>query len=507
MGWSPPTPATRQLRALAGPLTSLSAVLLVLAAGCSRVPQPRLNVVLITLDTTRADALSCYGAPAGSSPRLDELSAEGTRFDLALATSSITPVSHASILTGLDNQRHGVRVISADSGFRLRPGVPTLASVLREQGWTTAAVHSAFPVSSHYGFERGFDVFQSIEADFRVDEHGHFWDTKTFQRRSDETTDLAIDWLRGAREPFLLWVHYWDPHDPARVPPEEELPADLPRGQGGWIRPSRELYALEVRFMDRQIGRLLDALRATQGWERTLVVVIGDHGEGLDDHGWWGHRLLYQEQARVPLLVRVPGTEHRAAVPELVRTTDVYPTVLDYLGLAAPAAVDGRSLRDLMEGRGDATRVAYADQLNGYDLNSAISKYRPHDEFVYAVVEGGWKLLWRPEHPAESELFDLAADPREQTDLFELRPDQALRLKRLLAEKAPWVTAPFLPEGGGGDVSAAARALSALGYTEGGARGAGPRWAWTCPEHGEVRSADPRPCPRCGAPALLVRAD
>jgi arylsulfatase A-like enzyme len=486
------------LAALVGPLAAC-------APQAEQAPPTR--VVLITLDTTRADALSCYGAPQGSSPRLDELAQEGTRFDLAVATSSITPVSHASILTGLDNQRHGVRVISAESGFRLRPGVATLATLLRERGYATAAVHSAFPVSAHYGFDRGFDLFESFEADFRVEQGGHFWDVRTFQRRSDETTDLALQWLDRAQDPYFLWVHYWDPHDGARVPPDEDLPADLPREPGGWIPPSRELYAAEVRYMDGQVGRLLDALRARGDWERTLVVVVGDHGEGLDDHGWWGHRLLYQEQARVPLIVRAPGAERRAAVGELVRTTDILPTVLDFLGLTPPQPVDGRSLRDLMAGRDDAPRVAYADQLNGYDLNSSIAVHRPYDEFVYAVVEGGWKLLWRPEHPERSELFDLAADAGESTDLYAQRPDQAVRLKRLLAQKAPWVTAPFPPEQHGADLDAAQRALQLLGYTGGEDTGDGPRWAWTCPEHADVRSAEPRPCPRCGAPALLIRAD
>jgi len=482
-------------------------VLIALAVACSEPELPRINVLLVTLDTTRADALSCYGAPEGASPRLDELAAEGTRFDLAMATSSITPVSHASILTGLDNQRHGVRVISAESGYRLRASVPTLATALRDSGWTTAAIHSAFPVSAHYGFDRGFDVFESFEADFRVEEDGHFWDVKEFQRRSDETTDLAIDWLAGAQDPFLLWLHNWDPHDGALKPPEEDLPEDLPRSKGGWIGPSRELYAAEVRYMFRQIGRLIDALRESGQWERTLVVVVADHGEGLDDHGWWAHRLLYQEQARVPLLLRIPGARQRSSVPELVRTTDVFPTVLDFVGVDTPAPVDGRSLRDLIAGRGDAPRVAYADQLNGYDLNSAIREHRPLDEFVYAVVEGGWKLMWRPEHPEASELFDLEADPLETANRMEERPDQAVRLRRLLAEKAPWVTEPFPPSGDGADLSAAQRALAQLGYSGDGSEKEGPRWAWTCPEHGDERSAEPRPCPRCGAPPLLVRAD
>jgi arylsulfatase A-like enzyme len=485
-----------------------AAALLVLLAACAPGPEPpRTPVVLITLDTTRADALSCYGAPEGSSPRLDGLAAEGTRFDLAMATSSVTPVSHASILTGLDNQRHGVRVISAEGGFRLRPGVATLATLLRERGYSTAAVHSAFPVSAHYGFDRGFDVFESFEADFRVEQGGHFWDVRTFQRRSDETTDLALEWLAGTSAPYFLWVHYWDPHDGARLPPEEDLPADLPRGEGGWIPPSRELYAAEVRYMDRQIGRLLDGLRARGDWERALVVVVGDHGEGLDDHGWWGHRLLYQEQARVPLIVRAPGAEQGPSVDALVRTTDILPTVLDFLGVIPPEGVDGRSLRDLMAGRDDAPRAAFADQLNGYDLNSSIAAHRPYDEFVYAVVEDGWKLLWRPAHPERSELFDLAADPGEASDLYAERPDQAVRLKRLLAEKAPWVTAPFPPENHGSDLDAAQRALQLLGYTGGEGGGEGPQWAWTCPEHEDERSSQPRPCPRCGAPPLLIRAD
>lgn len=475
--------------------------LLLALGGCSPAPEPRWNVLLLTLDTTRADFLGCYGAPQGASPHLDALARSGTRFDQAISSAAVTPVSHASILTGLDNAHHGLRVLAAGSGFRLPDEVPTLATVLHEHGWRTGAVHSAFPVSAHFGFRRGYDRFESFEPESdpaqAVDLVGKY------QRRSDATTDLALDFVRGSDTPFFLWVHYWDPHDAARVPPPEWLPADLPRTSEGAPLPTRELYAAEVRYLDAQIGRLLDGLAQLGRAERTLVVVVADHGEGLGDHGWSHHRILYQEQVRVPLVVRVPGAQQKPVVPELVRSIDIFPTLLDYLGLAAPRPVDGLSLRALIEGRPDAPRSAYCDQINGYDTNAAMLRHRPLDDFDYAVIDAGWKLVYRPNHPDASELFDLQGDPREQVNRWANAPEQRLRLLRLLAAHAAWVTQPFASGAAGS--SGTNRALDALGYVAGDEDSGPVAWAWTCPEHAQELSLQRRNCPRCGGAPLLVR--
>jgi len=448
-----------------------------------RESTPRWNVVLLTLDTTRADFLGCYGRPGDPTPNLDALARAGTRFDRAIATASVTPVSHASILSGLDNREHGVRVLAGLCGYKLKPEVPTLATILRSEGWATAAVHSAFPVSAYYGFDNGFDVFESFEGAIQKSQAGTMsWPLTKLQRRSDDTTRIVIDELARLDDPFFLWVHYWDPHDPVLLPPPEDIPADVPRAADGQLVMSRELYAAEVSYLDGQIGRLFDALKSSGEWENTIVVVVADHGEGLGDHDWQYHRILYQEQIRVPLLVRVPGLDSTPAVAGTVSTTDIAPTVLDYLGLRAPRAMSGRTLRPLLEGRADAPRSAYADQINGYDLNAAMLAKRPYDDFLYAVVDQGWKLVWRPLHPEKSELFHLDEDPGELRNRIAEAPAEKLRLQKLLARHGSWVTTPcHTPEGSGLDREAALQILEGLGYA-GGGETVEARWGFACPE-------------------------
>lgn len=449
----------------------------------ARARPVRWNVVLLTLDTTRADFLGCYGRPGDPTPNLDALARAGARFDRAISTAAVTPVSHASILTGLDNREHGVRVLAGLCGYKLKPEVPTLATILGSAGWATAAVHSAFPVSAYYGFDHGFDVFDSFEGAIQKSQAGTMsWPLTKLQRRSDDTTRIVIDELSRLDQPFCLWVHYWDPHDPVLLPPGTGQRQDLPRAPDGQLVPSRELYGAEVSYLDSQIGRLFDALKASGEWEHTLVVVVADHGEGLGDHDWQFHRILYQEQIRVPLLVRVPGLAPVGAVADTVSTTDIAPTVLDYLGVGAPRAMSGRSLRPLLEGRPDAPRTAYADQVNGYDLNAAMLAKRPYDDFLYAVVDRGWKLVWRPLHPDRSELFHLDEDPREEHNRLADAPEQLLRLQKLLARHGGWVTAPcHTPEDPGLDREAALQILAGLGYA-GGGETVEARWGFACPE-------------------------
>jgi arylsulfatase A-like enzyme len=292
------------------------------------------------------------------------------------------------------------------------------------------------------------------------------------------------------------------------VPPKDRLPKTLWRkGADGEPEPSRDLYQAEISYVDAQFGRLVAALKERGEWERTIVVVVADHGEGLGDHGWDHHRILYQEQIRVPLIVRVPGAKQARAVPDLVRTTDIYPTVLDYLGIPAPKPVSGSSLRALLEGRSDPPRVAFADQINGYDLNASMVDSHPQFDFLYCAMDRGWKLIYRPSHPEASELYEIAQDPREERNLFRERPDEVVRLERELARHDGWVTAPFGKDASAPDPQDAQHALEALGYAGGGSQESalGPQWAWTCPEHASVRQDSRGKCPTCGTTLIPVR--
>ena len=481
--------------------SALAVCTLLLTSACGGASSEQLNVLLVTLDTTRADHLGVYGREDDLTPNFDSVAEAGTCFELAIATASVTPVSHASILTGRGNKHHGVRVLTAQGGYRLPDDVPTLSTILKEHGYHTAAIHSAFPVSSYFGFERGHDSFDDIDATFqRADDSEHSsWDVATFQRRSDETTDRVLAFLESTREPFGLWVHYWDPHDKMRTPPEFE---DGARGTP---------YSAEVRYMDEQFGRVLEELRTSGRMDNTVVVIVSDHGQGLSDHDWRGHRILYQEQIHVPLLISVPGMEQVARVSDLVGTPDILPTLLEILELPAPAGMTGVSFVGLMQGRAEPVgRVAFADQINLFDENATMVAERPKDDFLYCAMDRRWKLIYRPRHYDQSELYDLETDPAESINLFAERPDEAVRLLKELAREAPWVTEPFAPLEGGdeGARADALDALEALGYVgDGGTVQTNIDWRWVCPDGGHA-SAFPAPgtCATCGTP-LVPRAD
>ncbi len=267
------------------------------------------SVLLITLDTTRADHLGCYGYSKPTSRNIDRLAAQGTLFTRAIAQASVTPVSHASIFTGLNPYTHGLRVMHGLSETRLRDSCVTLAEVLRSAGYQTAAIVSAFPASERFGLHQGFDHFDAdflkVDPNRLVSPDGTV-NTGHAQRRADETTKRALAWLKKAQDPYFLWLHYFDPHDPMVRPPDEVM------ARHGPIMPPeanalRALYDIEIEYMDEQIGRVFTALKQAGTFEETVIVVVADHGEGLGDHNWWTHGILYQEQVHVPLIIRAPS--------------------------------------------------------------------------------------------------------------------------------------------------------------------------------------------------------
>lgn len=459
-------------------------LLLVVAApaGCKRSAQTSAknthNILLVTLDTTRVDYLGCYESRrVGNTPNFDALAADGVRFATCFSASAATPVSHASILSGLYPFQHGMRVIYAQSGYRLQDNTPYLPAVLKEAGWQTAAFLSSFTVSEFYGFDRAFDLFdsgltQKTEKIFSRTEDGvYVWALQDNQRRSDKTTDAALEWLTTSNpdQPFCLWVHYWDPHDvvlkaPETGPPEEFylpfLKRNKDRSSSGAMRA---MYEAEVAFLDFQFGRLIRKLKQMGRYDNTIIVVVSDHGEGLGEHDWWRHTLLYEEQIRVPLIMRIPNWPTGGTISGLVRTIDIYPTLLDALGIEDPRRVAGLSLRGLIHGTTEAPRMAYADALNKYDTNSSVVLRRPKDGNLYCVTDGVWKLIWRLDHPGESELYNIAEDPDEALNLFRTNKQQARRLQAILEKLEPFRTKPFPPAGLPRDLDAL-RALESLGY-------------------------------------------
>jgi arylsulfatase A-like enzyme/tetratricopeptide (TPR) repeat protein len=386
--------------------------LLACAAACRRDVAPtvaradRPNVLLVTIDTLRADRLGSYGHRAADTPNLDGLARRGVRFETAIAPAPLTGPSHASILTGRNPLGHGFR---NNSGFVLAPTVSTVADDFRRAGYRTAAFVSGFPLDRRFGFDRGFEVY-----DDHLPRGNDRRRTPYVERNADDTTRAVLAWLgpsatpAGGRHPWFLWVHYYDPHAPYEPPP-----ADLA------ARFRAAPYDGEIAYVDRQVGRLLQALGERKESDRTLVLVTSDHGESLGEHGEATHGIfIYDATIRVPWVMAGPGVAAGRVPRTVVRSIDVTPTLLDYAGLAPRPGVDGRSVRPAADGRQMEDAPAYAESLYAeMELGWAP---------VHAWRTAGFKLIESP----RPELYDLSQDPAETVNHFGEQPARAADLRR-----------------------------------------------------------------------------
>jgi arylsulfatase A-like enzyme len=464
----------RLLAAAGLALATLVAVgVLALRGGPATAPRP--DVLFVSFDTLRADHCSAYGYPRPTTPRMEEIARDGVRFTTAYAPMPTTLPSHATMFTGLLPRTLGL----LKNGVPLAHPAPTLAETLQAAGYRTAAFVSSFVVDRMFGLARGFATYDDRFPRGTCKNDDGRWETFTleggFCRLGAATRASAEAWLeqngylagpRGAGEkdepPYFLWLHLFDPHDPyqppaaeaALLPPLGEPPTELARQIAA--------YDGEVRYADDQVGRLLDRLAAAGRLDDTLVVVVSDHGEGLMDHGWMHHgALLYEEAVRIPFLVRWPARLPRGrTVDEPVLLADLVPTLHDLLALPpAVHGVEGVSLRGALEGtaRLDHERPIFL-QRRAYDRELEFGLSVRGEKL--GVRKGRWKYI---ESRAEKsyELYDLASDPGELTNLFRKHPADATPLAAALhAWTARRVTAPSpgkVPE-------EAARRLEALGY-------------------------------------------
>ncbi|HSM14122.1 MAG TPA: sulfatase-like hydrolase/transferase, partial [Thermoanaerobaculia bacterium] len=395
----------------------------------------RPNLVLITLDTTRADHLGAWGHGPARTPRLDRLAREGVRFERCDTAAPITLPSHATILSGLFPPRHGAR----DNGtFALGARVETVAEALAADGFDTAAVVSAVVLARRHGLDQGFRVY---DDDLGA---GYAQGTEVAERDARAATDAALARLGELRAPFFLWAHYIDPHEEYRPPSRF---ADAATG------PDR-LYDGEIAYVDDEVGRLLDALPGN-----TVVVVVGDHGEQLGEHGESTHGLLLNRGVRrVPLLLWGAGIPAGRTPGCLVRTADVAPTLLELAGLAPPTGLDGRSLLPLLgSGEPRCDRVSYTESY----LPFFAYRWYP----LRSISDGGALYLQAP----VPSLYRLDLDPGETVDLAAAEPALAGiwrdRLRRLL-EAAGESLEPEL-ESGEALSEEQLRQLASLGYLGG----------------------------------------
>jgi arylsulfatase A-like enzyme/Flp pilus assembly protein TadD len=418
--------------------------------GASRIdlrPMQGQNVLLITIDTLRADALGSYGGPAAT-PALDKLASEGVRFDFAHAHAVLTLPSHASILTGEYPITHGVR---ENSGYRLPAGARTIATMLKEAGYATAAFVAAFPVHSRFGLNAGFDVY-----DDRFGDGFGPVEIAMPERPASEVVRLAREWIAGrsvgdagsgrSASPWFVWVHVFDPHAPYQPPP----PFDA--------RYDGKPYYGEVAATDAALAPLIEDIRTSA--RSTLVVATSDHGEGLGDHGEEAHGIFaYESTLRVPLIIaRLGGAAARAGTARsgevssvAARHVDILPTILDAVAQPVPQGIPGRTLLPKQERRAGAPlRSTYFEAMSGMLAHG----WAP----LSGVLVDRDKYIDLP----IAERYDLAADAAEASNLHGKSPERDRALAAALSGFGPVLPGQRATE----DADTAAR-LRALGYVSG----------------------------------------
>ena len=398
----------------------------------------RPNVLLVTIDTLRADRLGCYGYAGAATPTLDALTARGVRFSTAIAHVPLTAPSHASILTGLTPLGHGMR---DNGGFVLPEKVRSVAEDFKDAGYQTAAFVSGFPLTRRFGLDRGFDIY-----DDHLPRGSDPRRPAYVERTADRTTDAALHWLEGTGKdsrptPWFAWVHYYDPHAPYE-PPEAFRP-----------RFGSSPYDGELAFVDEQLGRLLSAFEEKGPAAGTVVLVTADHGESLGEHGEDTHGIfVYDSTLRVPWIMAGVGIPAGRTVSTVARGIDVAPTLLDYAGLKTRGVVEGRSLRPAADGKTLDDAAAYAESLHA-QLQYG---WAP----LHALRTDRFKLI----HAPRAELYDLKADGAETHDRAAQEAPRVEALRRELQR----VMATTIPSASQAIDAETAERLGALGYLGGG---------------------------------------
>jgi arylsulfatase A-like enzyme/Tfp pilus assembly protein PilF len=386
----------------------LAALVLLLAAvllSCSTLTSPPLpNVILISIDTCRADYLSCYGYPKKTTPNIDALADRAVLFENVISPVPLTLPAHCSMLTGTIPPHHAVH---DNYDYWLEGSNITLAEILRDNGFATAAFVSAFVLDSQFAIDQGFDTyydhFEQQADQFQANE-----------RRADQTTRLALDWLdEHSRENFFLFLHYYDPH------------TDYDPPEPFFSKFADNLYAGEIAYTDHYIGQLLQKLKSLGIFDSSLIIITSDHGEMLAEHGEDEHGyFIYQSALKVPLIFKLPGRHRHQRVNGLVALVDIIPTVCGLLGIAPPTPLHGRDLSPHLHNRSISSeeRHVYAESLypTKYGGNSLLGLVGRRYKYIQTT---------RPE------IYDLQTDPAESDNLIETHSQLAAALREQLRQR------------------------------------------------------------------------
>lgn len=376
-------------------LVRVLTALIVIPALAQIAPKPAANVVLITVDTLRADHLGCYGYKQIKTPNIDGLAAAGTRFERAFTVVPVTLPSHTAMMTGTYPMLSGMHDFS---GNKLSPLQPTLASVLKKDGYRTGAVIGAAVLDSRFGLNQGFDFYYDHFDFSRLDEAN----LDEMERPGNLVADTTLDWLaKNSQKKFFLWMHLYDPHAPYK-PPEPYLTAYASQPYDG-----------EIAFADEQVGRVIKFLKDKGIYQNTVIVLAGDHGESLGEHGEKTHGFfIYNATMHVPLIIKLQDAVSARTIADPVSLVDLMPTVLCAVGVQIPTEVQGRNLLPQIHASSDRdVSVDNARVLYG-------ETFMPRLHFNWSELRGAENTKYHFIDAPRPELYDLAKDPGEIQNLY-----------------------------------------------------------------------------------------
>jgi arylsulfatase A-like enzyme len=412
-----------------------------------KAEKSRLNVVLVSIDTLRRDHVTAYGYPKETTPFMEQLAKESVVFDTAITVQTNTAPSHATMLTGLFPGSHGILL----NGMQLKKDIPTMATILKEAGYVTGGFVSGWSLSQHTELQRGFDEYNAVFSGSRRD--------------GIVTYDLAKKWLKQqskSGKPFFLFLHLFEPHFPYDPPAENALkflpdqkkllapterPGLLPGLKSQLKLSARDVQEYEARYdgeivtCDGILETLISDIKRLKIKTKTIFVFLSDHGETLFEREWvadHGGR-VYDEQLRVPLLIRFPNKAHGGVrFDQQVQLTDVLPTVLDYLNIAKPDKLEGRSLQPLINGKKrekkprPAFSQARSEPVRVPEIQAALSK----EGLISSIRLPTIKLIEYPMKDGDwyKQLFDLTTDPNERINIAKDRPDDVAKLHDQLSK-------------------------------------------------------------------------